>query len=198
MAHQRTSDAQEGAFNTEHMLAYAFAVAALILGLIGVLRGFGILGNDGAADAGAAGTQDIGFPAIWDSVVWLLPAITAALLAWAFHRPEHHRARDPERVTDADEAGWKGEHLGAYILALVAAVTAVLGMLTGFNVFGRDFGDQPDGIPWLLASVGSAILANALHSVGHHQLSRERQVVARRREDGGTVTRTEVDAGTRR
>jgi hypothetical protein len=179
MAHQKTNDAQEAAFNTEHMLAYAFAVTALILGIIGALRGFGILGNDEARDLGEAGTRDPGFPAIWDSVIWYLPALAAALLAWCFHRNEHHRRRDPDDVTDKDEAGWKGEHTAAYVMAALSVVAAVLGMLTSFNVFGRDLGDQPDGIPWLLASLGSAILANALHSVGHHQLSRD--VAAERR-----------------
>ena len=174
MSVQRQSDAQEGAFNTEHMAAYAFAALAVILGLVGLLRGFGILGNDETRDLGEAGTRDIGFPAIWDSVVWLLPMLSAALLAWAFHRNEHHRLRDPDRTTDPDEAGWKTEHLLAYLMALISVVTAVLGMLVGFNVLGRDLGDQPDGIPWLLASLGAAILANALHSVGHHQLSRDR------------------------
>lgn len=181
MAHRKTSDAQEGAFNTEHTLAYAFAAAALILGLIGLLRGFGILGTDEVRDVGEPGTRDIGFPAIWDSVVWLLPMLSSALLAWAFHRNEHHRRRDPDRTTDEDEAGWKTEHMLAYVMAAISVVTAVLGMLVGFNVLGRDFGDQPDGLPWLLASLGSAILANALHSVGHHQLSREADFVVARR-----------------
>ena len=182
MAHRKVSDEQEGAFNTEHMAAYAFAALALILGIIGALRGFAILGTDEVRDVGEAGTRDPGFPAIWDSVIWYLPALSSALLAWAFHRNEHHRRRDPERTTDEDEAGWKGEHLAAYVMALISVVTGVLGMLVGFNVFGRDFGDQPDGIPWLLASLGSAILAAALHSVGHHQLSRERGFAVERRE----------------
>ena len=196
MTHQQTNDAQEGAFNTEHTLAYAFAVAALILGIIGALRGFGILGNDEVRDVGEAGTRDIGFPAIWDSVVWYLPALSAALLAWTFHRNEHHRRRDPNRTTDADEAGWKGEHAAAYLMAAISVVTAILGLLTGFNVFDRDFGDQPDAVPWLLASLGSALLANALHSVGHHQLSRDDGFVVERTD--ATATRADAIPGARR
>lgn len=180
MTHQKTSDAQEGAFNTEHTLAYAFAAIALILGIIGALRGFGILGNDAVRDVGEAGTRDIGFPAIWDSVVWYLPAFSAALLSFAFHRNEHHRRRDPNRTSGNDEAGWKGEHTAAYVMAAISVITAILGILTGFNVFGRDNGDQPDAIPWLLASIGTAILANVLHSVGHHQLSRDDDFIVER------------------
>ena len=107
MAHRKVSDAQEGAFNTEHTAAYAFAALAVILGILGALRGFGILGNDEIRDVGEAGTRDPGFPAIWDSVIWYLPALSSALLAWAFHRNDHHRLRDPEHATDPDEAGWK-------------------------------------------------------------------------------------------
>ena len=187
-------DAQEAAFNTEHIAAYALAAIALLLGIIGVLRGFGVLGNDGGADVGAPGTRDISFPAIWDSVVWLLPALSAALLAWALHRNEHHRLRNPERATDRDEAAWKLEHMLAYVMTVASLLFAVLGMLTGFNVFGRDNGDQPDGIPWLLASLGTAILANALHSVRHHQMSREVRPTAPAGEARrGTPSRTVVE-----
>ena len=199
MAHRKVSDAQEGAFNTQHTAAYAFPALAVILGIIGALRGFGILGNDEARDIGEAGTRDTGFPAIWDSVIWYLPALSSALLAWAFHRNDHHRLRDPEHATDPDEASWKTEHMLAYVMALISVVTAVLGMFVGFNVFNRDLGDQPDGIPWLLASLGSAILAAALHSVGHHQLSRERTFIVERRDDVATTgTTRNTEAGTRR
>ncbi len=186
-ARRRHDDAQEGAFNTEHMAAYALAAVSVILTIIGLLRGFGVLGNDGTGDAGAPGTQDIGFPAIWDSAIWLLPAISAALLSFALHRNDHHRDRHPDRATDNDEAGWKTEHGLAYLMALASIVMGVLGMLVGFNVFNRDFGDQPDGLPWLLGSVAAAILANALHSVRHHQLSRDDDFIIERRTD--TVTR---------
>ena len=202
MTRRANSDPQEAAFNTEHMAAYALAATALILGIIGLLRGFGILGNDEVRDVGEAGTRDIGFPAIWDGVTWLLPAIAAALLSFALHRNDHHRLRDPERTTDPDEAGWKTEHMLAYVMALVSIVCAVLGMLVGFNVFGRDFGDQPDGIPWHLASVLTAILANTLHSVRHHQMSREDTFIIERRDTtAGTTGRTTAaprDAGRRR
>ena len=199
MARQGHRDAQEGALNPEHTAAYALAATAVVLGIIGALRGFGVLGNDGTAETGAAGTQDIGFPAIWDSVTWFLPAITAALLSFALHRNDHHRLRDPERATDNDEAGWKTEHTLAYVMTVASIVFAVLGMLTGFNVFGRDNGDQPDGIPWHLAALGTAILANTLHSVRHHQMSREHFVVERRTDtaDGAASTTGRTSAGSR-
>lgn len=197
MTRRVNSDAQEAGFNTEHTLAYALAGTALVLGLIGVLRGFGVLGNDEVRDVGEAGTRDIGFPAIWDCMVWMLPAISAALLAFAMHRNEHHRRRDPDHVSDNDEAGWKTEHMLAYVMALTSIITGILGMLTGFNVFGRDNGDQPDAIPWLLASIGTAILANALHSVGHHQLSRDRAFIVERNDGTAGTSRQREQAGRR-
>ncbi len=200
-AARERDDAQEGAFKTEHTAAYALAAVSLILTIIGLLRGFGVLGNDGTGDAGSPGTQDIGFPAVWDSAIWLLPAISAALLSLALHRNDHHRDRDPGRASDADEASWKTEHGLAYLMALASIVMGVLGMVVGFNVLGRDFGDQPDGLPWLLGSVAAAILANTLHSVRHHQLSRDDDFMVERRTDrvtAGTAMTRDGDVAARR
>ena len=189
--HRARDDAQAGAAKAEHTAAYALAAVAVILTAIGLLRGFGVLGDDAAADVGTAGTQDPGFGAIWDSVVWLLPAASAALLAFALHRNDHHWGRAPEGLRDAEEGGWKGEHAAAYAMALAAVVFGALGLLTGFDVFDRG-NDQPDAVPWLLASLVAALLANALHSVRHHQavpsMVIDRAVAA----DWGDATRTTV------
>jgi hypothetical protein len=180
MTQQRATRAlpdRDTAFKTEHVLAYVLTVLSLVLGLIGALRGFGVIGGNDASN-----TANGNVSALWDGVVWLLPAISAALLAWSFHRSDHHRLRDPERLADPEEAAWKTEHLLANVLALASVIFALLGILVGFHLLGR--GDhQYDSMPWHLLSIGSAILTNALHSVRHHQLAAENDfVVAPRRE----------------
>jgi hypothetical protein len=197
--HQR-DDAQEGVGKTEHMAAWLVALVALVLGAIGLLRGFGIIGDDPMSqEVGAAGTQDPGFGAIWDSALWLLSAIAAALLAMTLHTTDHHRMRDLDRVNDADRGAWKTEHILAYVMALAAIVTIALGLLTGFDVFGRG-NDQPDGLPWLLASILYGILAYTLHAVRHHQMAADEDYVVRlvdRRLGAGTAgtTRTTTEFG---
>jgi hypothetical protein len=175
----------------EHSAAYAMALAALILGAIGLLRGFGIIGSE-ATDIGEPGTQAPGFGAIWDSTVWFLGAISLGLLSWALHQTDHHRTRSPEHSPDADEGAWKGEHLFAYLMALATLATTILGLLVSFDVLGRG-NDQPDGLPWLLASVLYGIVTNTLHTVRHHQLATEDDIVRivdARMTRGTTTTRT--------
>jgi len=173
------NDTQDAAYNGEHMAAWAMALLALVLGAIGLLRGFGIIGDDPVAqEVGAAGTQDPGFGAIWDGALWLLSAIAAAFLAMTLHTTDHHRMRDPDRVRDADRGMWRTEHAAAYLMALATLVTLALGLLTGFDVFDRG-NDQPDGLPWLLASILYGVLAYTLHAVRHHQLAADEDAIVR-------------------
>lgn len=203
MARRASADtagtAQDAAYKMEHMAAWALAGLSLLLGAIGLLRGFGILGGGGDVgdvSTGAPGTQAFSFPAIWDSAVWLLPAIAAALLAMALHRNDHHRLRNPERLPDDEEGLWKAEHMLAWLMAGASILFGLLGILTGFDVFGRG-NDQPDSIPWHLASLATAVLANALHAVRHHQVAADEDYIVRLVErragatgGAGTVTGT--------
>jgi hypothetical protein len=73
-----------------------------------------------------------------------------------------------------------------------------------FDVIGRGY-DQPDGFPWLFASLGSAVLTSALHNVRHHQLADEGYVVRTLETRGAmdtapmtTTTTTEYGTETRR
>lgn len=189
--HTRTvTDTQDATFKTEHTVAYVLALTSLVLAVIGLLRGFGMLGDD-ATEVGSPTTQAVSFPAIWDSMIWLLPALASGLLAWALHQSDHHRLRDPELAGDADEGGWKGEHAGAYLMALLSLACGTLGIFTGFDVFDRG-NDQPDALPWMMASIVTAVLTNALHNVRHHQLATEDYVVrtVERRIGTGTATTT--------
>src|SRR3954466_15113583 len=126
------STAGDQTYTTEHSLAYGLAVAALVLGVIGMLRGFGVIGG-----ADASNSPNGNVSALWDGVMWLLPAISAGFLAWAFHSTDHHRMRDTEHLPDADEGMWKTEHALAYLTAAASVVFALLGLLVGFHLLGR-------------------------------------------------------------
>jgi hypothetical protein len=168
-AARRQEDVQEGLGKTEHMAAWVLVVVALVLGAIGLLRGFGLIGDEPVAQE---------FGATWDGALWLLSAIAAAFLAMTLHTTDHHRLRDPERVDDTGRGMWRTEHVAAYVMVLATLVTGVVGLLTGFDVFDRG-NDRADGLPWLLASILGGVLAYTLHAVRHHQLVVEEDYVAR-------------------
>jgi hypothetical protein len=174
MHHRRGHDAHDAALEAEHWLAWLLSAAAMLLGLFGLLRAYGVVGPANTTAAGqVTSISPGGLPdTYWDGGLLLLAALAAALLAFAMHRNEHNRMRDLDTVPDREEALWKTEHLLAYVLAAACAAFAIVGVMTGFNKDGGHHW-QPDGIPWLLASIGAALLANALHSVGHHQLAHE-------------------------
>lgn len=164
-------DSRVPTYHAEHMTAWVLALAAIALGILGVFRGFGIIGGD-EQTAGAAGdATTLAIEGnVADGFVWLLPAVAAGLLALSFHRSDHHFARQPETLSDAHEGMWKGEHAGAYLMGAVSVVLGALALLVGFDVFNRG-NDQADGMIWGLAAVGSGALTATLHSVRHHQLA---------------------------
>jgi hypothetical protein len=178
--HQHDNDAHDAAFEAEHWLAWLFSGGALLLGLLGLLRAFGVYGPVNTTAAGhVTSISPGGLPdTYWDGGLLLLAGLAAALLAFALHRNDHHRMRDLGDVPDREEGLWKAEHLLAYVMAAATVVFAILGLLTGYNKIGGHHW-QPDGIPWLLASLGTGLLTNVLHSVRHHQLAWERRVVNR-------------------
>ena len=172
-------DAQDGAFETEHWLAYLFSAGAIVLGVLGLLRAFGIYGAANTVNGQVTSISPGGLPdTYWDGGLLLLAAIAAAFLAFALHRNDHHRMRDLNDVPDREEGLWKLEHALAYLMAAATIVFAVIGLLTGYNKIGGHRW-QPDGIPWLLASIGTAVLTNVLHSVRHHQMLGEQHLVRR-------------------
>lgn len=175
-------NAQKSAFETEHWLAWLFSAGAILLGVLGLLRTFGVYGPANTVGGQVTSISPGGLPdTYWDGGLLLLASIAAALLAFALHRNEHHRMRDLADVPDREEGLWKLEHALAYLMAAATIVFAILGLLTGFNKIGGHHW-QPDGIPWLLASLGTAVLTNVLHSVGHHQLALDDQFMVERRE----------------
>jgi len=173
----------EGMYNTEHWLSWLLALTALVLGAIGVLRGFGVLGD--VAEQVGAGEQTTGLltgtAEFWDAVVWLLPAIAAGFLAHALHLTEHHRMPDRSaemdagsmRSTSKSQTGlYRIEHVLAYLMALATIVAGVLCLLVGFGIFS-DTHTQFDGILWGFLSIVYGTLTVMLHTLRQHQMVAE-------------------------
>ncbi|MEX0783522.1 MAG: hypothetical protein WD557_12800 [Dehalococcoidia bacterium] len=79
------------AYTAEHSLAWLTALVALVMGVIGVLAAFGVIGGD--EDAGVTNADEVGGAdsSNWeDGALWLLPAISLGLVSRALHNNEHH------------------------------------------------------------------------------------------------------------
>jgi hypothetical protein len=144
---------------------------ALVLGAIGLLRGFGMLG-DTAETVGAEAT-DVQFAGQFsDALLWMIPGISAGLLAMALHMNGHHRTNPrTERARENNESGlFNLEHGLAMVMSVATIAAGALCLLVGFDTFDRDY-TVNDGILWGLASIITGASTVALHSVGHHQLA---------------------------
>jgi hypothetical protein len=174
MQHRRGNEAHNAALEAEHWLAWFLSALAILLAVLGLLRAYGIIGPENTTAAGqVTSISPGGLPdTYWDGGLLLLAALSSALLAFALHRNDHHRMRDLAAIPDREENLWKTEHLLAYVMVVASVAFAIIGVVTGYNKDGGHHW-QPDGIPWLLTSIGAAILANVLHSVQHHQLAHE-------------------------
>jgi hypothetical protein len=189
-------------YDVEHIAAWFMALLALLFMAIGLLRGFGVLGAEGANVVPSDVPGDPDQPHWLFGAVWLLSGLAAGFLAMALHRNDHHWLRDPELLNDKDEAMWKSEHLGAWVLALATIAFTGIGLFVGLDL--TDQGTVPEeGILWLLAANCTGILTNTLHSVRHHQMASEEDYLVHMVErrvtpTGTTVTRpvTERDRGT--
>jgi hypothetical protein len=199
--HARDTDNQVPMYHAEHFAAWAMAVVAIALGTIGLLRGFGIIGT--TEEFIQTSTADGGITAavqFWDAMLWLLPAIGAAFLAYALHRSEHHLARNPDTLADPHEGMWKAEHFGAWVVAAVTIGLGALALLVGFDVFNQGW-TQADGILWGIACVGTGILTATLHGVRHHQMATNEDYimsVVEKRARGTSTTTTVREPGTER
>ena len=86
---------KEGMYKTEHLLAWLFAIGAIILAVIGALAAFDVITLRTVTIAetplveveGESGTTHFR-----DGLLLILPAIALGILAWTMHSSEHHVA----------------------------------------------------------------------------------------------------------
>src|SRR5688500_3740079 len=98
--------AQDSLYSVEHGGAWLMALAAIVLGVAGLLTGHSVIGPRETAegtnglpgidvnantDAGVAGILENNF---WDGAMLLFAAMAAAMLAYCLHASDHHRMRD--------------------------------------------------------------------------------------------------------
>jgi hypothetical protein len=174
---ERLNRASEAVYQWEHMLAYIAAAVAVGLAVIGLLVGFGVIDttNDLEVTDTATGT------AFTDGLLWLLPALSMAILAYGLHAGDHHRAQqhagtELDRRPRSEVALWSAEHLFSMIAGGVALALAAVAILVGFDVFDRE-NVANDGFLWAIASIGAAILTAALHAVEHHQVETDEDYI---------------------
>lgn len=170
--HTDGDKAQEGAYKAEHSLAWAMVVLALVLGAIGLLVGFGILGSEEVpAAATPDGALDTNVTTNWEQgMLWLLPAIAAGLLALTLHQTEHHTRPAPR--DKANKGLFGTEHTLAYIGVVAAIGAGALTLLIGFDVFDRGYSPE-DGFLWGAGAILSGVVSSALHRTRHHQMMAE-------------------------
>jgi hypothetical protein len=181
------SKTQDSMYDAEHWVGLVMAFLALLLMAVGLLRGFGVLGAEGAAVVPSDLVGDADEPHWLLGSIWLLAAFSAGFLSMALHKADHHLLRDPELLDDKDEALWKSEHFTAWAMALATIIFAAIGLLVGLDEFGRGTVAQ-EGILWLLASNIMSILTNTLHSVRHHQVAGEEDYIVHMVEERATIT----------
>jgi hypothetical protein len=181
----------EDAYQGEHWLSWLFAIGAIVLGVIGALEAWDKidLGQSFVMVTTTAGvTTDLDANNFRDGMLFMVPSLIAGVLAWTWHRSEHHvrhhshvAHNDTHRHTadmEREEGLAMGEHIGSYIAALGAIAMAVTGILVGFNVL-EETHTFYDGMVWLVLSLMASILAATLHSVGHHQEAFEEDEIRR-------------------
>lgn len=177
-----------GVYQAEHWFAWLLVLTAIVLGVIALLRGFGLIGdtNPSVTVAGAQVTNvSVPNPKA-DAFVWMLPAIAAGLLAFALHSNDYHRRANAEGT----EGGlMMGEHWLSYLFALAAIVMGVLAILVGFNLFNRS-NTQADGWLWATGAIAAGVVTNTLHSLRHHQVAADEYYVASIMEERMTTPRT--------
>lgn len=169
---------QGAMYGTEHMLAWLMALIALVLGVLGLLTGVNIIDwrsgtTDFTGDQGATVLPSF----FWDGTMIIFSGITSAILAYTLHASQHHRMRSLNAMPSSDRAMSGFEHGLAYLFVLASIVLLVIGLLTGFGLFGVD-NDQLYGLAWIWTGFGSGILGAALHEVQHHQAVETDELVA--------------------
>lgn len=180
--------------NSERTLAWLFAIVAVTLGVIGLLRGFGIIfGSDVSAEE-AVGLGAQGMVNWHAGMLWMLPAIASALVAIALNFTEFNRPSEL-RESGEDKLFKMGATL-SYVLMIGAIGAGVLTLLMGFDVFDR--GNIPgDGFLWGVAAIIAAGSSIAPRMAGHHATVADEDYIVRIVEDRVAATGTARTTTTR-
>lgn len=157
------ADEMDGMRSTEQSLAMVLGIGALVLGAIGLLRGFGWIEIGTAAEAPVSENFASG-------LMWMLPALAAAILAVAMARSDHHHEMQEDRPGQI-------LHMLAYAVALGTLAVGVLALLTGFNWIGMDT-TAADGFLWGTASVLYGLIAWGFHAAVPATITHEDYLVA--------------------
>jgi hypothetical protein len=191
MRDYRTYDTDSGMVRAERIVALLFALAAAAYGIVGVLRGFGIIGAAGvnleATGLDGEGTA-LPAPFFWDAMLWLTAGIAAGIVAWAFAGGRAHLMAETRSAMR-----WV-----AYLMVALTAGLIGLALLLGFGLI-NEAAAPTDGLIWAVAAAVSAALSAAAYSAVPEAVADEDYLVslvesrARRDEvSGPAVTRRET------
>jgi hypothetical protein len=156
MARQTSRVDSGGMFSAERGLAWVFGLGALLMGVIGLLRGFGWIGPQGVDVTGVEieGLQTAAVQGdFWDAMVWKVPAVALGVLALTMARAAHRH--------DGGGAMWA--HWGAYLMALLTLGAVALALLVGFDLLGMGT-TQTDGVIWGVAAIIYGAISAAFHA----------------------------------
>ncbi len=147
---------------TEQAGAFVVGILAVVLGVIGLLRGFGVFEQGTVEQAPLTANFGAG-------LMWLIPAVAVAILAVTLARADHPHS---------GEQGASGQmgHTIAYLGAIVTVVLAALAILTGFNWIGQDT-TAATGLLWGSASIVSAFVTLAAHMIPPTAVADQDQLV---------------------
>lgn len=166
---------QQALYHSEHLFAWLCAIGAIALGVVAALVGFGVIGEETALPVGQPGTTG-GTEAfsenLLNGLLWMIPAISAAILSYSMHRTEHHRRRAPLTKPDSEQAFFAFEHFMAMVAGIVAISLGAVCLAVGYDLFDRG-NTHGDGYLWGLLSIGASTLSLTFHTVVHHQMAQE-------------------------
>lgn len=140
----------------ERGIGWIFALIAVVLGAVGLLRGFGVVGPEGVDIPGigdAGGLQAVVQSDFWEGILWMLPGFAAGIMAWAMNS---------SRTMSADDAR-SPVRMTAYVLVVGTVVLGVIALLVGFGIIGDDY-VATDGVLWGMASVLFSIVTAAAYA----------------------------------
>lgn len=168
----RLPETDSGAVRTERVVALIFAIAALVHGIVGILRGFGMIGTEGV-NLAPIGIEDVGglqaaiAPNFWEAMVWFSTGLAAGIVAWSFAGGRARTGADTRPMMR-----WI-----AWVMAATTLILIVVGLLAGFGMI-NDEAVATDGVLWGMLAIISGVLTAAAYSAIPETVAREDYLVA--------------------